>query len=250
MWRSPVGDGAMRTRTLIGLGCYPAHAGLGAGRAAVRRIAHTDGRSRITAHEAQYDERQPQRLDEADRIRERAYERHPERHQDERAERVVRADPRLRMLGHLLLEDREPERQVHGDPDAADERRRRDHRPAAQGEGERLQETSVAARTQTTSGRRGRIRIATTPPTTAPTPPAVRITAHGPARRARRRSQARARPTQRRRGLRTRTEHRGPEPRAELNSCQPSRSSWTKPSRAAPSRATRMRQSRRRRRRS
>ena len=48
-------------------------------------------------------------------------ERHPERHQDERAERVVRRDPRLGALRDLPLEHGEPERQVHGDADARDE---------------------------------------------------------------------------------------------------------------------------------
>ena len=43
MWRNPVGLGAMRTRTLIGPDAIRGQAGLGAGTAADRRIAHTDG---------------------------------------------------------------------------------------------------------------------------------------------------------------------------------------------------------------
>jgi len=42
-------------------------------------------------------------------------------------------------------------------------------------------EISVAARVHATSGLLGRIRIASTPPVTPPTPLAVRIAAHGPA---------------------------------------------------------------------
>jgi hypothetical protein len=85
-------------------------------------------------------EREPEGLDDPDRVRERADERHPDRHQDERPEGVVRRHTRLRALRHLLLEHREPEREVHGDPEAADERGGGDHRGrSAQRERERLE---------------------------------------------------------------------------------------------------------------
>jgi hypothetical protein len=44
------------------------------------------------------------------------------RKQDERAERVVGADTRPGVLGHLLLENREPEAEMDGDPGAGDRR--------------------------------------------------------------------------------------------------------------------------------
>ena len=62
--------------------------------------------------------REPEGVRDADPGGDESGEHEPERRQHERAERVVRAHPRLRVLGHLALEDREPERQVDGDPEA------------------------------------------------------------------------------------------------------------------------------------
>ena len=88
-------------------------------------------------------------------------------------------------------------------------------------------EINAAARTQATSGRRGRTRIATTPPSTAPTPPAVRITAHAPAPP--RRSLAIAGPsTIQPANIRFPTPNSATDAQSqvrEVNSCQPSRSS-------------------------
>ena len=108
-------------------------------------------------------------------------------------------------------------------------------------------ESSAANSTHATRGRRGRTRIATKLPTTAPTPPAVRIVAQAPAPP--RRSTAIAGP---------RTFHpakvRFPSPKKttdaqshvrDVNSCQPSRSSVKNPMASVVSRAaTRIRRRR------
>ncbi len=76
-------------------------------------------------------------------------------------------------------------------------------------------EMSVAASTQATRGRRGRIRIAMTLPRIAPTPPAARIAAQARRRRvARPRSPARARSSRREQVPDPEEHHRRPEPRA------------------------------------
>ena len=108
-----------------------------------------------------------------------------DRDQDERAERVVRADPGLRVLRDLALEDGEPQRQVDGEPDPGAERSRDaiSQTGAPEREPDELEDHAAAARAcEATSGRDGLIRIATTPPSDRPdTADGRAITAQAPA---------------------------------------------------------------------
>jgi hypothetical protein len=77
-----------------------------------------------------------QRVVDADRGGDRAGEHQADGSQHEGAERVVRADAGLCALGHLALEDREPQRQVDGEADVRQERRGAEH-PDRRAESER-----------------------------------------------------------------------------------------------------------------
>ena len=135
--------------------------------------AHTDGSDRISSPGRQHHaEREPQRLGDADRIRERPDDREAERHQHERAEHVVGADAGLHLLGDLALEEREPERQVHREAGTRAERRdreqphgRRERRGRAPGR-QAGSPRACTRRAGASGGSRSAIRL----PTIAPTP--------------------------------------------------------------------------------
>ena len=99
---------------------------------------------------------------DADPRRDRPGDRRSERHQDERTERVVRADARPRLRRHLPLEHREPEREVDREPDARRRRDRDEHgnRQACSPIADRLQASGTAATHDASSGRCGRNRSA------------------------------------------------------------------------------------------
>ena len=163
-----------------------------------------------------------------------------------RPKRVVRGDPRLRLLGHLLLEDCEPERQMDGDADPADERRRRDHRRRrAQRESERLERDQRCGEDAHDDGRRGRIRIANAADDGADAARGEDRRPRPPRRAARPRPRAEHYPSGEREVPDAEQTTDAQSHVLDVNSCQPSRSSWTKPGDELASRAvTRMRRRR------
>ena len=114
-------------------------------RSRARRRLHADRPdARLSDDDREADEldhprAEQRRLDADDRC-DRAGEGSAERHEDERAERVVRADARAGRLRHVPLEHREPEREVDRDPDAGDDGDRDERRyRQLQADADRLQ---------------------------------------------------------------------------------------------------------------